>query len=47
MKGEFGGYFRIRKGDLRIIFKAVEEENLIIVTIANLDFRGSVYKYSA
>ncbi len=44
MKGEFEGYFRIRKNDLRIIFSIYEDENTIVVTVANIDFRGSVYK---
>lgn len=44
LKGELRGYLRIRKGDLRIIFRAVEDESLIIVTVSNIDFRGSVYK---
>ena len=44
MKGEYEGYFRIRKGDLRIIFNADEDKNLITVTITNIDLRRSVYK---
>ena len=44
MKGEFEGYFRIRKNDLRIIFSIYEDESTIVVTVANIDFRGSVYK---
>lgn len=44
LKGEFKGYLRIRKGDLRIVFKIAEDENLIIVTVSNIDLRGNVYK---
>lgn len=44
MKGEFEGYFRIRKNDIRIIFNTYEEENTIIVTIVDVDFRGNIYK---
>ena len=44
MKGEFEGYFRIRKNDLRIIFNVCEDNEDIIVTVVNIDFRGSVYK---
>jgi mRNA-degrading endonuclease RelE of RelBE toxin-antitoxin system len=44
LKGELKGYFRIRKNDLRIIFIVIEDENIIIVTIVNIDFRGNVYK---
>ena len=43
LKGEYKGYLRIRKGDLRVIFKIAEDENLIIVTVSNIDFRGSIY----
>jgi mRNA-degrading endonuclease RelE of RelBE toxin-antitoxin system len=44
LKGQFKGYLRIRKGDLRIVIKIAEDEKLIIVTVSNIDFRGSVYK---
>lgn len=44
LKGELKGYLRIRKGDLRIVFKIAEDENLMIVTVSNIDFRGNVYK---
>ena len=43
LKGEFKGYLRIRKGDLRIVFRIVEDESLIVVTVSNIDFRGSIY----
>ena len=44
LKGDLKGYLRIRKDKLRIIFKVIEDENLIIVTVVNIDFSGSVYK---
>lgn len=44
LKGEYKGYLRIRKGDLRIVLKITEDESLIIVTVSNIDFRGNVYK---
>jgi mRNA interferase RelE/StbE len=44
LKGVLKGYLRVRKGDLRIVFKIVEDEDLIIVTVSNIDFRGQVYK---
>ncbi len=44
LKGEWKGYLRIRKNNLRIIFKVIEDENLVIATVINIDFRGSVYK---
>lgn len=43
LKGELKGYLRIRKGDLRIIFSIAEDENLISVTVSNIDFRGNIY----
>ena len=43
LKGEYKGYLRIRKGNLRIVFKIAEDGNLIIVTVSNIDFRGSIY----
>jgi mRNA interferase RelE/StbE len=44
LKGEWKGYFRIRKNDLRIIIKVIEDENLIVITVVNIDFRGNIYK---
>ncbi len=44
LRGELKGYIRIRKGDLRIVFKIAENTKLIIVTVSNIDFRGNVYK---
>lgn len=44
MKGEFEGYFRIRKNDVRIVFNIQEDDNRIVVTVVNIDFRGNVYK---
>jgi len=44
LKGELKDYLRIRKGDLRVIYRISEDENLIIVKVINIDFRGSVYK---
>ncbi|KAF0162189.1 MAG: hypothetical protein FD188_143 [Ignavibacteria bacterium] len=44
MKGEFDGYFRIRKNNLRIIFNVYEDDKEIVVTVVDVDFRGSIYK---
>ncbi|MFA7418774.1 MAG: hypothetical protein WCZ90_03735 [Melioribacteraceae bacterium] len=44
MKGEFDGYFRIRKNNLRIIFSIYEDDKEIVVTIVDIDFRGNIYK---
>lgn len=43
LKGKYQGYFRIRKGEPRIVFHYLEGNNLIVVTLANIDFRGKVY----
>lgn len=42
LKGNLHGYYRIRKGDLRIIF-SYNKGLVHIVNIENIDFRGSVY----
>jgi len=42
LKGDWQGFYRIRKGKLRIIFKLNFEEHLIYV--ARVDHRGGVYK---
>jgi len=41
IKRQWSGYYRIRKGKLRIIF-AIEKENKIIF-IERIDYRGEVY----
>lgn len=40
--GEWEGYYRIRKGRLRIIF--VPNKNEGILFVEKIDFRGDVYK---
>ncbi len=42
LKGEWAGYYRIRKGKIRIILKPDSESRTIFVDI--VDFRGSAYK---
>jgi mRNA interferase RelE/StbE len=42
LKGEWAGYYRIRKGKIRIILKPHIESKSIFVDI--VDFRGNVYK---
>jgi len=42
LKGEWKGYFRIRKGKLRIIFSIDNAGRSIYVE--RVDFRGDVYK---
>ncbi len=41
LKGDWKGYFRIRTGQIRIIFKIKPEANEIL--IYNINFRGSAY----
>lgn len=40
MKGNWRGYYRLRIGDVRFIFKIVDNE---IVFIEEADFRGKIY----
>jgi len=42
LKGEWKGYFRIRKGRLRIIFSIETSHRSIYVE--RIDFRGDAYK---
>ncbi|MGB6010876.1 MAG: type II toxin-antitoxin system RelE/ParE family toxin [Desulfobacterales bacterium] len=42
LKGDWQGFYRIRKGKLRIIFELNSQEHLIYV--ARIDHRGKVYK---
>ena len=42
LKGEWAGFYRIRKGKIRIILKPSIESKSIFVDI--VDFRGNVYK---
>ena len=38
------GYYRIRKGDIRIIFQINECDELIISIVETIGYRGDVYK---
>ncbi|OGQ55061.1 MAG: hypothetical protein A3J24_10025 [Deltaproteobacteria bacterium RIFCSPLOWO2_02_FULL_53_8] len=42
LKGEWSGYYRIRKGKIRVILKPNTMSGIIFVDI--VDFRGNVYK---
>jgi len=42
MKGEKGSY-RIRKGNVRIVFRIDEKGTIIVVSVNNIDFRGNIY----
>jgi len=42
LKGIFNNTYRIRKGNIRIIFQYYKQE-IHIVSVENIDFRGNVY----
>ena len=42
LKGKWEGYYRIRKGRIRIILRVDSESKIVFVDM--VDFRGSVYK---
>jgi mRNA-degrading endonuclease RelE of RelBE toxin-antitoxin system len=42
LKGAWAGYYRIRKGNIRIVIKPDSESRTIFVDV--VDFRGSVYR---
>jgi len=45
LKGKLSGNYRIRKGNVRIIFFISENSEIIIEAIVeNIDFRGDIYK---
>ena len=43
LKGKYRGSFRIRKGDIRIVF-SLKKEDTPIAFIQDIDFRGNAYK---
>ena len=49
LKGNFNGFYRIRKGNIRIIFNLKEnKENnqivLLVCFVKDIDFRGNIYE---
>ena len=42
LKGELRGHFRIKKGDIRIIF-TLEKRDIVEAIIKDIDFRGNIY----
>ena len=43
LKGNLKGFYRIRKGNVRIIFKIVDSEIIIEAIVNDIDFRGNIY----
>ena len=44
LQGNLKDIFRIRKGNIRIILKVVDDEVIIEAIIEDIGFRGDVYK---
>ena len=44
LQGNLKDTFRIRKGNIRIILKVVDDEIIIEAIIEDIGFRGDVYK---
>ncbi len=44
LQGNLKDYFRIRKGNIRIIIKVIDEEIIIETIIEDIGFRGKIYK---
>lgn len=42
MRGDYKGYYRIRKGNIRIIFQ-LKQNDIIIASVMTIGFRGNVY----
>lgn len=42
LTGDWDGFYRIRKGKIRIVVKVNKSESAVI--IFDIDFRGSIYK---
>jgi mRNA-degrading endonuclease RelE of RelBE toxin-antitoxin system len=43
LKGEYKNLYRIRKGDLRIIFYIKDNNEITIIFVKDIDFRGNIY----
>ena len=44
LQGNLKNIFRIRKGNIRIILKVVDDEIIIEAIIEDIGFRGDIYK---
>ncbi len=43
LKGKLKGCFRIKKGDIRIIF-TLKRNKILKILVNDIDFRGNIYK---
>jgi len=43
LRGNKKGYYRIRMGNIRIIFSFLENK-FVVVSVENIGFRGEIYK---
>ena len=44
LQGYSGNYYRIRKGNIRIIVQTIDNEIIIEAIIEDIGFRGNIYK---
>ena len=44
LKGKYKNVYRVRKGNIRIIFKTVDNEVIVEAVVVDIDYRGGVYK---
>lgn len=42
LQGAFSGMYRLRKGNIRIIF-SYEQGEIVIASVETIDFRGNIY----
>ncbi|WP_323590337.1 type II toxin-antitoxin system RelE family toxin [Aliarcobacter butzleri] len=44
LQGKLKDYFRLRKGNIRIIVKVIDDEIIIEAIVEDIGFRGDIYK---
>ncbi|MFX4268074.1 type II toxin-antitoxin system RelE family toxin [Aliarcobacter butzleri] len=44
LQGKLKDYFRLRKGNIRIIIKVIDNEIIIEAIVEDIGFRGDIYK---
>ena len=45
LQGNLKDYFRLRKGNIRIIIKVIDNEIIIEAIVEDIGFRGDIYKW--